>query len=208
MLSFVALWVGASGVFAQIKGALNIIWEVERKPGTGILTILIEYAWSVAMVAAVGLLLLVSLVASSALSMAVSFAETTMPISETALRMLYWGVSLAVLTTLFAAIFKFLPDVIIRWRDVWGAAFVTSALFMAGKYLIGLYLARLVIVSAYGAAGSFVLLLVWTYYSAQIFLYGAELTQVYARAIGSPIFPKSRAQFLPNSIKPDRRLKT
>jgi membrane protein len=205
LLSFVALWIGASGVFAQIKGALNIIWEVQRRPGAGVIAIVIEYAWSVVMVAAVGLLLLVSLVASSALAAAASMAETAIPISDMALRSVYWGVSLAVLTTLFAAIFKFLPDVIVRWRDVWLAAFVTSALFMVGRYLIGLYLARLMIVSAYGAAGSFVLLLVWTYYSAQIFLYGAELSQVYARAVGSPVFPKSRAQFLLTSSKPDRR---
>jgi len=194
-LSFVALWFGASGVFGQIKGALDVIWDVERKPDAGWTPVFLEYAWSVAMVAAVGVLLLASLVASSALTAMASFAADKLPLSDITLRVLYWIVSLVVLTILFAAIFKLLPDVIVQWRDVWVGAAITAVLFSIGKFLIGWYLARLVIESAYGAAGSFVLLLVWTYYSAQIFLFGAEVTQAYARQLGSTVRAARRAQF-------------
>jgi len=205
LLSFIALWFGASGVFSQIKGALDLIWEVERKPGAGLAAIVVEYAWSVAMVAGVGLLLLASLIASSALTAAAAYAEPALIPSDTLLKLIYWAISLGVLTVLFAALFKLLPDVSVRWRDVFLGAIVTAMLFNLGKYLIGWYLARLVIASAYGAAGSFVLLLVWTYYSAQIFLFGAEVTQVYARFAGAAVFPTNRARFLAKARKPDRR---
>ena len=204
-LSFLALWFGASGVFTQIKGALDLVWEVERKPGMGLWGLFFEYAWSVGMVATVGLLLLGSLVASSALTAAASHAEPALFASDKTLRALYWALSLGVLTVLFAALYKLLPDVSFRWRSAWLGAVVTAALFSFGKYFIGWYLARLLIASAYGAAGSFVLLLVWTYYSAQIFLFGAEVTQVVARVLGDAVFPTERAQFAPRAIKPDRR---
>lgn len=203
-LSFVALWFGAAGVFSQIKGALDVIWEVERKPNVGWSAVIIEYAWSVGMVAGVGLLLLASLVISSVLTAAADIAQQNVPLSDGMMRMVFWAVSLAVLVVLFAAIFKLLPDVVIGWRDVWLGAGVTAVLFSIGKFLIGFYLARLVISSAYGAAGSFVLLLLWTYYSAQIFLFGAEVTQVYARMRGSAVFPSRRARFLASAVKPDR----
>jgi membrane protein len=206
-LTFFALWFGATGVFTQIKGALDIIWDVERKPGAGVVAVLFEYAWSLAMVAAVGMLLLASLVASSAISAGVAIAQTRMPVSDLTLRTLDWTVSLAVLTLLFAATFKLLPDVIVRWRDVWVGAVATAALFTIGKFVIGWYLARLVIASAYGAAGSFVLVLVWTYYSAQIFLFGAEIIQAYVRQVGAPVRPTNRAQFLAQRVPatPDRK---
>ncbi len=203
VLSFFALWFGASGVFGQIKGALDTTWGVERKPGAGLLPVLLEYAWSVAMVAAVGLLLLGSLVASSVLTAATTFAETSMGVSDLTLRGVEWFASLAVLTILFGMIFKLLPDVVVRWRDVWVGAFTTAILFSVGKFLIGWYLARLVVASAYGAAGSFVLVLVWTYYSAQIFLLGAEVTQAYARQLGAPVRPSWHAQFVTTAAAPE-----
>jgi membrane protein len=196
VLSFFALWFGASGVFGQIKGALDTTWGVERKPGAGLLPVFLEYAWSVAMVAGVGFLLLGSLVASSVLTAATTFAETSLGVSDFTLRGVEWIVSLAVLTLLFGMIFKLLPDVVVRWRDVWVGALTTAILFSVGKFLIGWYLARLVVASAYGAAGSFVLVLVWTYYSAQIFLLGAEVTQAYARHFGAPVRPSWHAQFV------------
>jgi membrane protein len=195
-LSFFALWFGASGVFGQIKGALDTTWGVERKPGAGWLPVVLEYAWSVGMVAAVGLLLLASLVASSVLTAATNLAENTLPISDFSLRVVEWTVSLAVLTILFGMTFKLLPDVIVRWRDVWAGALITAILFSVGKFLIGWYLARLVVSSAYGAAGSFVLVLIWTYYSAQIFLLGAEVTQAYTRHLGVRVRPSWHAQFV------------
>jgi membrane protein len=196
VLSFFALWFGASGVFGQIKGALDTIWGVERRPGAGVLPVFLEYAWSVAMVAAVGLLLLGSLVASSVITAATSMAENAMAVSDFSLRVLEWSLSLAVLTVLFGMTFKLLPDVVVRWRDVWVGAVFTAVMFSVGKFLIGWYLARLLIASAYGAAGSFVLVLVWTYYSAQIFLLGAEVTQAYARYLGAPVRPSWHAQFV------------
>ncbi|MBI2824971.1 MAG: YihY/virulence factor BrkB family protein [Planctomycetia bacterium] len=204
-LSIVALWFGASGLFTQLKAALNDVWEVERKPHAGLIAMLIEYVWSVAMVLAVGLLLLFSLVVSSVITAVSAQAEGALPIPDNALQAIDWAISIVFLTVLFAAIFKFLPDVIITWRDVWVGAVVTSVLFTMGKFLIGFYLARSAIASAYGAAGSFILLLVWTYYSTQIVLFGAEITQAYARQTGSPVFPKERAQFVASAVKPDRQ---
>ncbi|HEY1601413.1 MAG TPA: YihY/virulence factor BrkB family protein [Pirellulales bacterium] len=203
-LTFFALWFGATGVFTQIKGALDIIWEVERKPGVGWIATFIEYAWSIAMVAAVGLLLLASLVASSAMSAGVALAQARLPVSDLTLRSLDWSLSLVAITMLFAATFKFLPDVHVRWRDVWVGAAVTSVLFSIGKFVIGWYLARLVIASAYGAAGSFVLVLVWTYYSAQIFLFGAEVTQAYVRQIGAKVLPTRRSRFISSAEYQER----
>jgi membrane protein len=206
-LTFVALWFGATGVFTQIKGALDIIWEVERKPGVGWIATIIEYAWSIAMVAAVGMLLLASLVASSAMSAGVAPAQAKLPLSDLTLRSLDWSLSLVAITVLFAATFKFLPDVHVRWRDVWVGAAVTSVLFSIGKFVIGWYLARLVIASAYGAAGSFVLVLVWTYYSAQIFLFGAEVTQAYVREIGAKVQPTRRSRFISSAAYQERQPK-
>ena len=157
------------------------------------------------MVAAVGLLLLASLVASSAMSAGVALAQTKLPLSDLTLRSLDWSLSLVAITVLFAATFKLLPDVIMRWRDVWVGAAVTSVLFSIGKFVIGWYLARLIIASAYGAAGSFVLVLVWTYYSAQIFLFGAEVTQAYVRQIGATVRPTRRSQFITLPASEQRR---
>jgi membrane protein len=141
---------------------------------------------------------LASLVASSALTVATAYAEKSWAVSDFSLRAIEWTVSLAVLTILFGMIFKLLPDVIVRWRDVCVGALITAILFSVGKFVIGWYLARLVIASAYGAAGSFVLVLVWTYYSAQIFLLGAEVTQAYTRVRGAPVRPSWHAQFVTN----------
>ena len=186
VLSFFALWFGASGVFGQIKGALDITWGVERKPGAGMLPVFLEYAWSV-------------VDGRRGRTVAFGVARGQLGLdrrhdvcrnvdghigSDAARR--EWIASLAVLTILFGMIFKLLPDVVVRSRDVWVGALTTAILFSVGKFLIGWYLARLVVASAYGAAGSFVLVLVWTYYSEQIFLLGAEVTQAYARHLGAP----------------------
>jgi membrane protein len=142
------------------------------------------------MILGIGFLLLVSLVISAGLSAVQETVGNAVPLSEILLQLLNLFVSIAVITVLFALIFKFLPDAEIAWRDVWLGAFVTALLFSLGKFLIGLYLGNSTVGSSFGAAGSLVLLLLWIYYSAQILLFGAEFTQVYANKFGSKIVPE------------------
>jgi len=176
---------GAGGAFNELRGALDVIWEIPPRKGGGLLAMIRERLASFAMVLVVGFLLLVSLVISAGIS---AFeVKGTFPGSGVVLQVVNNGVSLAVITVLFALIFKYLPDAHppVAWKDIWVGALITAALFTLGKYAIGFYLGRSSVASAYGAAGSVVLLLVWVYYSAQILFFGAELTQVYARRHGS-----------------------
>ena len=185
LLGTVALLFGAGGAFNELRAALDVIWEIPPRKTGGIVAIVHDRLASFGMVLVVGFLLLVSLVLSAGIS---AFeVKGTFPGSGMVLQVLNNGVSLAVITVLFALIFKYLPDAHppVAWKDIWAGAFVTALLFTLGKYGIGLYLGRSSIGSAYGAAGSLVLLLVWVYYSAQILFFGAELTQVYARRHGS-----------------------
>jgi membrane protein len=181
----VTLLFGAGGAFNELRGALDVIWEIPPRKGGGVLAMIHERLASFGMVLVVGFLLLVSLVISAGIS---AFEVTgKFPGSGVVLQVVNQGVSLAVITVLFALIFKYLPDAHppVAWKDIWVGAFITASLFTLGKYAIGLYLGRSSVASAYGAAGSVVLLLVWVYYSAQILFFGAELTQVYARRHGS-----------------------
>jgi membrane protein len=189
------LW-GALGVFNELQNSLNTIWEVEEEEEQeqgfigGIKKILFGRLLSFGMILGIGFLLLVSLVVSAGLS---AFQETmgnAIPISEILLQIVNLIISIGIITVLFALIFKFLPDADIAWRDVWLGAFVTALLFSLGKFLIGLYLGNSTVGSSFGAAGSLVLLLLWIYYSAQILLFGAEFTQVYANQFGSKIVPE------------------
>ncbi|HYO23428.1 MAG TPA: YihY/virulence factor BrkB family protein [Lacipirellulaceae bacterium] len=192
-LSIVTLLFGASGVFGQLQSALNDIWNVKPKPGRGLWGMLRDRFLSFAMVLGVAFLLLVSLVITAGLA-AVGNAANILPDSMAWMgQALNFAVSLLVITVLFALMFKYLPDVKIGWRDVWLGAIVTALLFAAGKFAIGLYLGHSSMTSSYGVAGSFVVLLVWTYYSAQIFFFGAELTQVYANRHGARIVPSDDA---------------
>jgi len=174
VIGIVTLLFGAAGVFGQLKDALNTIWNVEEKKGGGILAFLEERFLSFAMVLGVGFLLLVSLVLDAALA----------ALSKGLWQPVQLIVSFAVITVLFAMIFRYLPDVRIDWHDVWLGAAFTSLLFVLGKFALGLYLGKCAIGSSYGAAGSLVVLLVWIFWSANILLFGAEFTQVYARERG------------------------
>jgi membrane protein len=176
---------GAGGAFNELRAALDVIWEIPPRKGGGIKALLRERLASFAMVLVVGFLLLVSLVLSAAISLLE--VKGTFPGSGVVLQVVNTLVSLAVITVLFALMFKYLPDAHppVAWKDIWMGAFITAVLFTLGKFAIGLYLGRSSVASAYGAAGSLVLLLVWVYYSAQILFFGAELTQVYARRHGS-----------------------
>ena len=203
ILSVAALVFGATGVFGELQDSLNTIWEVKPKPGRGLRGLLHDRLLSFGMVLALAFLLIVSLVVSAVLAGLGTFVGG----SAGALAPLWQAidvlVSIAVLTALFGAIFKFLPDVEIAWRDVWIGAAATSVLFTIGKLLLGLYLGRSATVSVFGAAGSLVLLLLWVYYSAQILFFGAELTQVWADRHGrrgatapnaEPVTEEARAQ--------------
>jgi membrane protein len=184
VIGVVTLLFGASGVFGELQDALNTIWEVKPKPGRGIRGIVTDRFLSFAMVLCVGFLLLVSLVLSTVLSAMSGYFERTFPGLGGLMQFANTAVSFAVVTALFAMMFKILPDVELRWRDVWAGAAVTAALFTFGKYLIGLYLGRAGVASPFGAAGSIVVLVVWIYYSGLILFFGAELTQVTTRREG------------------------
>lgn len=180
VLGLGALLFGASGVFAELQDALNTVWKVRKKPDAGWLRVLKERFLSFAMVFAVGFLLLVSLILSAMLSALATWLGMVFPDFGVLLKIFNVSFSLFVITSLFALIFRFLPDVKIQWRDIIGGAFITALLFMVGKSLIGLYIGRAGIGTPFGAAGSVVVFVVWIYYSGLIFFYGAELTQVIA----------------------------
>ncbi len=170
VIGAVTLLFGAAGVFGQLKDALNTIWNLPEKKGGGFMRLLKERFLSFAMVLGVAFLLLVSLVIDAALS----------AISSTLWQPIQLLVSFAVVTVLFAFIFRFLPDTRPEWRDVWSGAAFTSLLFVLGKFALGLYLGKSAVGSSYGAAGSLVVMLVWIYWSANILFFGAEFTQVHA----------------------------
>jgi len=193
IIAFVTILFGATGVFTQMQTTLNHIWDVKPKPNQGIKGILRARAAAFGMLLGIGFLLLVSLVLSTALAAMDSYVVGLMPGAEILLRVLGFAVSFAVVTLLFAMIFRFLPDVKIQWRDVMFGATVTALLFTIGKFLIGLYLGNSSVASVYGAAGSLVIILLWAYYSSQILFFGAELTQVWARQRGSHIEPDKHA---------------
>ena len=193
ILGVATLLLGAGGVFGQLQDALNTVWGVEPKPGRGILATIKDRFISFTMVLGVGFLLLVSLVISAILAALNGFISGLLPQSEFLLQIVNFVISFGIITLLFALIFKILPDVDIQWRDVGIGAAFTALLFTIGKLAIGLYLGNSGVSSTYGAAGSLVLVLLWVYYSAQILLFGAEFTQVYARRYGSHIMPAKDA---------------
>ena len=184
---------GASGVFGQLQDALNTVWGVKAKPGLGLSGFLRTRFLSFAMVAGVCFLLLVSLAIEALLKGFSHYIQSVMPGGLTIAVSVYLIFDFAVITTLFAMIFKILPDVKTRWRDMWIGAVMTAIFFLIGKWALGLYLGSGTAASAYGTAGSLITLLLWVYYSAQILLFGAELTQVYASEFGSPIEPDKHA---------------
>lgn len=193
IVGVITLLFGASGLFGQLQDALNTIWEVTPRPDRGVVGVIRDRFWSFTMVLGTGFLLLVSLILSAVLTGVATYLQSLVPEFVQVWQIVNLIVSFAVVTFLFALIYKVIPDAKIAWNDVWIGAIVTSLLFSIGRYVIGLYLGSSAIGSAYGAAGSLVILLVWVYYSAQILLLGAEFTQVYARRFGSRIQPAKNA---------------
>src|SRR5262245_34310513 len=178
----ILLTVGATTVFAQLQESFNRIWHVQADPRRSVLWgFLKERLLSLAMVAGIGFLLLVSLLVNAVLSAAGESASVGFGVVAEALGAINLVVSVAVVTALFAAMFKVLPDAPVAWGDVWFGAVAASLLFALGKHVIGLYLGRAGIGSAYGAAGSVVVLTMWVYYASMIVLFGAELTYLRSR---------------------------
>jgi membrane protein len=195
IISIVVLLIGASGVFAQLQEALNTVWNVKTKSDAGIWGFIRKRLLSFGVVLAIGFLLLVSLVFSAILSGIGKLNVGILPGITPLWQLLNFAISFGFISLLFALIYKYLPDVKIRWKDVWVGAIMTALLFTIGKFLIGLYLGRGSLGSAYGAAGSLIVFLAWVFYSAQILLFGAEFTQVYTRKYGRKILPDSHAEF-------------
>lgn len=200
------LLLGASGVFGQLKDALNTIWNVETKKASGIKGFVKGRFLSVAMVFGIGFLLLVTLVFDAAISAMGPMLERILG-TEALLHAVQLLLSTGIAVVLFAAIFRILPDLKIAWRDVWFGAIFTAVLFALGKWGLGLYLGKAAVGSAYGAAGSLVILLIWVYWSAQILFFGAEFTQVYARTFGSLQGDTSKKEARAKAKKPEDRPK-
>lgn len=193
-VGIVTLITGASAVFGQLQTSLNQIWDVEAKPDRGmVMSFIFNRVRSFSIAICVGFLLLVSLVISAVISGLQDYMNNWLPGIPWFWQAANVVASFFVVALLFAMIYKFLPDVVISWRDVRIGAAVTALLFTGGKYAIGVYLGRTATTSAFGAAGSLVVLLFWVYYSALIGFFGAEFTQVYARRYGSRICPQKHA---------------
>ncbi|MEW5979651.1 MAG: YihY/virulence factor BrkB family protein [Acidobacteriota bacterium] len=195
LVGVLTLLFGATVVFAELRSALNTTWNVVPKPGSSwTISFLRTRLLAFAMVLGVGSLLVLSLMASAFLSALNRFlGGAELPLPPLVMQSINFGISFVMITVGFALIYKILPDARIRWSDVWVGAAITSLLFTCGKSLIGMYVGRSLLGSVYGAAGSLVLILLWVYYSAQVFLFGAELTQIYARKHGLQIEPTENA---------------
>ncbi len=184
-LSVITLIVGSIGVFNELETDLNRIWKVDTTGRAGIMGFIRDRVLSFGMVIAIGFLLLISLVVNAALAAGGRYWAELFPGLEAILQVANFVVSFGVITAAFAIIYKFLPQTRIAWQDVWAGAAITALLFTVGRFLIALYIGKTSTSSSYGAAGALVVLLVWVYYSAQIFLLGAEFTKVYADRHGS-----------------------
>ena len=190
----VAFVIAATGAFLELQAALNTVWRVKANPGAHLKAFLIDRVRSFGLVVAIGFLLMVSLAVTAALaafSAWLSRHSSSVPLVWSGVQVL---VSLIGTTSLFALLYRVLPDVHLGWRDVTAGAFVTAVLFTLGQQLIGLYLGQSSMASSYGAAGSVMILLLWVYYSCQILLLGAEFTRVYAEHRGTIADPDSFAE--------------
>ncbi|MBX9678470.1 MAG: YihY/virulence factor BrkB family protein [Gemmataceae bacterium] len=194
IIGLVTLFFGATSVFIELQDSLNTVWDVQAGSTSGFFGFIWDRLLSFAMVCGLAFLLLVSLLMDSFLGVVNGMVSDWMPEWSVILGVLNQIVTFGVVTILFACVYKLLPAVRLAWRDVWMGALMTAGLFTVGKILIGLYLGNSAVGSAYGAAGSFIVLLVWIYYSTQILFFGAELTQVYATRYGSGFKPVKGAK--------------
>jgi membrane protein len=194
LLGFIALTIGATTVFAEIQDTINSIWGLKAKPKKGWLKMLLNRLLSFSVVVSLGFLLLVSLIITG---LAEAFSNRLLHMFPNVAVVVIYSFNLlltfGIVTLLFAIIFKLLPDADIMWRDVFTGAMVTAVLFMAGKFAISYYISTSDIGTAYGTAGSFVIILLWIYYSSIILYFGAEFTKAYSAAYGRVIRPSKYA---------------
>ncbi|WPU99302.1 YihY/virulence factor BrkB family protein [Mucilaginibacter sp. cycad4] len=211
VIGVVTLLLGASSIFIEIQDSLNIIWRVKAKPKSGWVQLLKNRFVSFSLIISLGFLLLASLIINLVISALKDQIQHFFPgidsFTKVFVQVLNLGITLVVITTLFGIIFKFLPDVKIKWRDVRSGAVFTAILFMIGQYLISLYIQYTAQGSAYGAAGSIIVILVWIYYTSAILYIGAEFTQVFAEASGSHIEPADYAVHV-QQTEVEHRVKT
>ncbi len=194
LVGLTAMTVGATTVFAQLQISLNRIWGVATRPHkSGIVILIKNRVVSLAIVIAIGFIMLVSLVLDVAITAGIASARDWLPLAPLLLSGAELILSLAIATVLFAVVFKMLPDVVLQWRDVWFSAVTTAILFTAGRHLISAYLAYRVPASTYGAAGALILILLWVYYSALILFFGAALTKARVLASGRSVVPRPLA---------------
>jgi membrane protein len=195
VISVVVLLVTSGGMFTELQDSLNTIWEVQARKDRSWLVAIRERLMPFLMVFLSGALLVGLLMLNSILTVVVRYVPSEqIPGAVYFWRGIDWGVTFGVATLMIALVYKVLPDVKLRWRDVWVGAVVTALLLLAGNWLIGLYLGWSGMASAYGAAGSLVVILLWVYYSSQVFLFGAELTYAYAMRGGKRPDPKPNAE--------------
>lgn len=193
LLGLATMFFAATGAFTELKDALNTIWEVKSKPGLGVWEMARARFLSFAIVLILGFFVVVSLMAAAMLSAVGESLSHYAPLSGFSLQAVHQVFSLVLVTLLFALIYKVLPDAKVRWRDVLLGALTTSLLYALGKWLFGLYLGHSSIGAGYGAAGSLVIVVLWTYYSSLILLFGGEVTQVQSRLEGQEIVPAQMA---------------
>lgn len=187
------LLVSATVVFAQLKGALNTVFEVKPKSGRAVLSVLRDRVLAFLMVLLIAALIIASLIASSVVAGLGEQARDALPIPMAAFQGIELIISALVIMLLFALVFKYLPDIHIAWVDVWIGAAATATLFVIGKFALGIYLGRAGVAGAYGAAGGLILVLLWVYFSMMAFLLGAEFTRAWAERRGGRIEPNKHA---------------
>ena len=201
VIGIITLLIGATGMFGEIQDSINTIWGLKTKPEKGWIKLLLNRIISFSMIVILGFILVVSLLLNVLLE--TFFSHLKKHFSESLIDKLYLVdqiIILGIILVLFAFIFKVLPDAKILWKDIWVGAFVTTFLFILGKYIIGYYLSASNQISAYGAAGSLIIILLWVYYSAIILYFGAEFTQVYAKLHGRTIAPNKYAIWIETDI--------
>jgi membrane protein len=206
IIGFVTLLFGAMGVFGQLQDALNTIWEVQPDPNLSLLDKIKARFSPFLMLIGIAFLLLCSLALSAGIAAAGEWMSGVLPLPEFVLQAINIVLGFVVITVMFAAIFKFLPDVKIQWRDVWMGAAATALLFMIGQIGLSLYVGKVAADSTYGAAGSLVAVLLWVYWTSQILFFGAELTQVYANKYGSRLEPAEGAIFVTEEARAQQGL--
>jgi membrane protein len=208
VLGTIALVLGAAGVFGQLQGVLNTIWGVKAKPGRGIKGIIRDRFLSLAAVFGICFLLLISMILSTVITASSGAIEHKLSLPAWIGHVVDLVFSIGVLSVLFAAMFKLLPDVEISWRKVWGGAITTAVLFSIGKWALAMYLGRTSTTSAYGAAGSFVIILMWVYYASIIVFLGAEITQAATRYSGVKVQPTENAVLAEPTNTPGKTVAT